>query len=200
MTTERECLDALREAADLLGESPTKAQYERLDVTPSSSTIVRHLGGWNAAKERAGLETANSRGSRLDPKPDDVEIPEDVEWSNLSADQRWHYRHVETNRERTLTRRAANRAWLYEYKHFNCECERCGEETPACLDFHHPDHVEKEMEVGKMVTYGYSRERLLDEIEKCVVLCANCHRKEHYPIPDGVEIPEEQIRETDLCQ
>lgn len=29
-TTEQECLDALREAADELGESPTKADYEAL--------------------------------------------------------------------------------------------------------------------------------------------------------------------------
>jgi len=185
VTTERECLDALRAAADRLGESPTKAQYERLDLTPSSSTIVRHLGGWNAAKERAGLETASSRGSRLDPKPDDVEIPDGVEWSELSADQRWHYRHVDWNTERSLRRRDAHRMWANRLQRERGGCDRCDETDPACLDFHHVDEDDKEMAVGKMITYGYGKDRLREEIEKCIVLCANCHRKEHYQLPTG---------------
>jgi hypothetical protein len=31
-----------------------------------------------------------------------------------------------------------------------------------------------------MVTSNYSKERIKKEIDKCIVLCANCHRKEHY--------------------
>jgi len=50
------------------------------------------------------------------------------------------------------------------------------------------------MAVGEMVTYGYSRNRIQDEIEKCSVLCANCHRKEHYQTPDGVR----QINDADV--
>lgn len=77
MTTEQDCLDALREAARKLDESPTKAQYEDLGLTPSASTILRVVGGWNAAKEKAGLETTYSRGPRVQEKPDDVDLPED---------------------------------------------------------------------------------------------------------------------------
>lgn len=187
VTTERECLDALREAAEKLGESPTKAQYERLDVTPSFSTIMRRIGGWNEAKDRVGLEKASSRGSRVMSKPDSVDLPDGTDWSELSADQRWHYRHVETTRKRTLDRRAANRAWLYEYRRVHCACERCDESDPACLESHHVDEDEKEMAVGTMVTYSYSRDRILREIDKCEVLCSNCHRKEQYEIPDKVD-------------
>ncbi len=45
VTTEDECLEALLEAADRLGESPTKAQYEELGLTPASATIIRTCGG-----------------------------------------------------------------------------------------------------------------------------------------------------------
>ena len=31
-----------------------------------------------------------------------------------------------------------------------------------------------------MISFGYSKDRIEAEIEKCIVLCANCHRKEHY--------------------
>ncbi|MEF8885483.1 MAG: hypothetical protein V5A44_10225 [Haloarculaceae archaeon] len=52
-TTEGEWVDALREAAGRLGESPAQKQYVDLDVTPAASTIPRVVGGWNEAKERA---------------------------------------------------------------------------------------------------------------------------------------------------
>jgi hypothetical protein len=44
VTTTDECLDALRRATEVLGESPTKAEYRELSITPSASTIVRILG------------------------------------------------------------------------------------------------------------------------------------------------------------
>ncbi|OIB55550.1 hypothetical protein BBD46_04405 [Natrialba sp. SSL1] len=74
MTTEAACLEALKRAAEEFGESPTKAQYEELGLTPAFATIIRTCGGWNDAKERAGLETSYSRGSRGNPKPDEIEL------------------------------------------------------------------------------------------------------------------------------
>lgn len=178
-TTEAECLDALREAAERVGESPTKAEYDDLGLTPASATIIRVVGGWNDAKEKAGLETAPSTGSRTKPKPDDVTLPDGIEWEELSVDQRWHYRNVERNTERTLARRARLRSWANVRKRER-GCRVCGETDPACLDFHHPDEVEKEMAVTEMITYGYGREHLREEMAKCDVLCANCHRVEHH--------------------
>lgn len=55
--TEQECLDSLREAADRLGKSPSRSDYESLDISPCAKTVADKLGGWNAAKEAAGLET-----------------------------------------------------------------------------------------------------------------------------------------------
>ncbi|MCU4972228.1 hypothetical protein OB955_05700 [Halobacteria archaeon AArc-m2/3/4] len=183
MTTEEECLTALQRAADQLGESPTKAQYEELGLRPASATIIRTLGGWNDAKELAELETAPSTGSRVMPKPDDVDLPSDLVWEELSVDQRWHYRNVEWNTERSLRRRSRLRSWLNERKRER-GCSRCGVDTVACLDFHHIDESSKEMAVGRMVTYGYGKDALRDELEKCAVLCANCHRMAHYTPPD----------------
>lgn len=56
-------------------------------------------------------------------------------------------------------------------------CVRCGENHPSCLDFHHPDD-NKELTIGGPGDHGYLRVK--KEIEKCIVLCANCHRKHHY--------------------
>lgn len=181
--TETECLDALREAAERLGKSPTKAEYEGLGLTPASATIIRTVGGWNEAKEKAGLATNPSRGSRVGPKPDDVDLPAGTEWEELSVDQRWHYRNVEWNTQRTLERRSRLRAWANERKR-SFGCRDCGCTDPAVLDFHHCKPNEKEMAVGEMITHGYGVDALRRETEKCRVLCANCHRKEHEDVID----------------
>jgi hypothetical protein len=167
-TTEDECIEALQRAADSLGTSPSKAQYERLGVTPASATIIRVMGTWNDAKAAADLATAPSSGSRTAPQPDDVDLPDGSSWEELTVDQRWHYRNTEWNTKRSLDRRDRHRAWLHEYKAGE-GCVRCSETDPACLDFHHLDEADKEMSISQMVTHGYARPRLREEIEKCEV-------------------------------
>ncbi|MDS0282525.1 homing endonuclease associated repeat-containing protein [Haloarcula onubensis] len=183
VASEGDCVRALREAADRLGESPAKADYEALGLRPASATIQRVMGGWNEAKEAAGLETNPSTGSRVEPKPDDVELPEGLEWNELSQDQRWHYKNRAWNTERSLQRRAEIRAWANDIK-ATAGCARCSEDDPACLDFHHIDEDEKAEQITTMISYGYGRDKILDEMAKCEVLCANCHRKEHFEPPD----------------
>jgi len=181
VTAEEEWLEALQRAAEQLGESPTKAQYEELGLTPASATIMEILDGWNAAKERAGLETFDpcvTGGHPIQPKPDWVDIPDDAEWQELTGQQRWYYKNREERIERTDRRRTEIRQWLYSYKNRHCECVRCDEDRPPCLDFHHPD--EKEHSIATMVVNGYSKASIREEIERCIVLCANCHRLEHH--------------------
>jgi predicted HNH restriction endonuclease len=57
-------------------------------------------------------------------------------------------------------------------------CVLCKEEFPDCLEFHHIDNTQKEICINDVVK---TRDvgRLLREIKKCVILCANCHRKVH---------------------
>lgn len=59
-------------------------------------------------------------------------------------------------------------------------CTQCSETHIACLDFHHIDTESKEGNITEMASNGLSKAKLLKEIQKCVVLCSNCHRKLHY--------------------
>ena len=68
--------------------------------------------------------------------------------------------------------------WFREYKK-TLACEVCGESHPACLDFHRRDPGEKRFSVSTRRDRP-SMAGLLKEITKCRVLCANCHRKEHW--------------------
>ncbi len=69
--------------------------------------------------------------------------------------------------------------WLQDLK-LSLACEECGESHPACLDFHHTDPSEKEVAISRIRLKGWSTKRIMKEIKKCRVLCANCHRKLHY--------------------
>ncbi len=54
-------------------------------------------------------------------------------------------------------------------------CVDCGEKDIIVLDF---DHVkEKSANVSTLVARNAREWRLIEEIEKCVVRCANCHRR-----------------------
>lgn len=58
-------------------------------------------------------------------------------------------------------------------------CNRCGFNDYRALVFHHQDPTSKEIEVANAVRAGWSIERIMIEISKCEVLCANCHAIEH---------------------
>ena len=67
-------------------------------------------------------------------------------------------------------REIANRVWAYKQSH---PCVDCGESDPIVLEF---DHLrDKEFNIGHAGMYGYSWERIINEISKCEVVCRNCH-------------------------
>jgi hypothetical protein len=82
-------------------------------------------------------------------------------------------------RATTNLRRGRLRAWLDEYKK-DLSCERCGFADFRALEFHHPERDHKTFNVADMIRSCLSVRAILMEIHKCQVLCANCHRIEHY--------------------
>ena len=64
-------------------------------------------------------------------------------------------------------------------------CHDCGGTFPiCCMDFHHIEEDTKHPSIGRSslisVMQKYSIEKIDKEIEKCVVICANCHRIRHH--------------------
>lgn len=87
-------------------------------------------------------------------------------------------------KDKTKRRVEELREWLKEFKS-NLKCEKCGEDHPACIDFHHKDEMDKEFDVSKAICKGFTKERILEEIAKCIVVCSNCHRKIHWNANSG---------------
>jgi len=74
---------------------------------------------------------------------------------------------------------AENKAYVDEYKRAH-PCS-CGEARPWCLDFHHRDPKTKKLRIANACGGQYKTlEAVKEEIAKCDVLCANCHRDRHH--------------------
>ena len=57
-------------------------------------------------------------------------------------------------------------------------CSKCKEIDPKCLDVHHLNPKDKKYHTYQMLKLPKSD--FLAELSKCVILCANCHRKAHH--------------------
>lgn len=73
--------------------------------------------------------------------------------------------------------RIRNRDWLRSIKE-DRGCERCGFPDVRALEFHHRDPKEKKFRLSNQL--NRSRASLEAEVDKCMVLCANCHAIEHF--------------------
>jgi len=97
---------------------------------------------------------------------------------NRKYQNEWYHANKAAAVETRRKTRERLQAKVREYK-VKRGCERCPERHPFCLEFHHPDPTVKDEEPADMIRRGWNFERLMAELEKLVVLCANCHRKEH---------------------
>lgn len=88
-----------------------------------------------------------------------------------------HYINNKTKyKQKAKKHRAVLREWYIEFKK-QLSCLNCGESDWRCLDHHHKDPSIKEFTIS--LYYTVSKNKLLRELEKCEVLCANCHRKQN---------------------
>ena len=90
-----------------------------------------------------------------------------------------HYRNNKRkNVRRTSKRRETLREWVNTYKkERSCAC--CSESFYRCLEFHHLNPDEKDLAVADAINNGWSIKRIQKEIDKCILVCANCHVKIH---------------------
>lgn len=76
-----------------------------------------------------------------------------------------------------IAQKIRNTLIVNEFK--KCGCQKCGEVKEYLLDCHHIKTEEKINNICNMIKSA-SEKTLKLELEKCIVLCANCHREFHY--------------------
>ena len=74
------------------------------------------------------------------------------------------------------------RRMLAEFAAFKAtlSCTKCGENHPATLDFHHHTPHPDNIKINDLVRSGRVNFAIKEIMQKCIVLCSNCHRKHHY--------------------
>ena len=67
---------------------------------------------------------------------------------------------------------------LEEMQRRGGKCAKCGFSDIRALDWHHLDPNEKVNSISEMVRDRVSMDKLQAELDKCELICANCHRIE----------------------
>ena len=105
-----------------------------------------------------------------------------------NRDKKIEYRHqYERDNKERLTKEYSTR-WQKRKKEYDVimhnlkinGCAICGyNKCIDSLDFHHVNPEDKEFQIGKR-TLDWSVERVANELNKCILLCKNCHYELHY--------------------
>jgi hypothetical protein len=93
---------------------------------------------------------------------------------------RWYMKHKRKHKQTVLEYkrefRDQNKNRVREYLVYH-PCIDCGEDDIVVLDFDHKDGEKKKATISFLLGQGYSWKTIEEEINKCVVRCANCHRR-----------------------
>lgn len=94
----------------------------------------------------------------------------------------YNKQHYEQNKAAYVSRASARKKQVLIALNFQLvqylsshPCVDCGERDPVVLEFDHI--VEKIDDIATLVSRGFSWRSISQEIEKCEVRCANCHRR-----------------------
>ena len=87
-----------------------------------------------------------------------------------------NYKHVKTHRQKIKEKAIG-------YK--GGKCERCGyNRCIRALDFHHLDPNKKDFTIGNYKILSW--DKIKSELEKCILICSNCHREIHDEIDNQI--------------
>lgn len=86
-----------------------------------------------------------------------------------------------THAENLTIKRRAIKKMLIEYK--GGKCSRCGyNKCMRALEFHHLDPTQKDFGISRQLNRSISK--LKEEVDKCILLCSNCHAEIHQELFD----------------
>jgi hypothetical protein len=91
----------------------------------------------------------------------------------------YYFRNKRKEINRILTRKKEIKQWYNDFKK-TLVCNRCPENHPATLQFHHKDPTTKLGNLSELSSSGWSIKKIMEEMDKCEILCSNCHFKLHW--------------------
>lgn len=109
-----------------------------------------------------------------------------------AASRKYYHHNKAAAKERNKKWREANREYVIQkqredkrqrkleaIEYLGGKCQKCEKMWhPSQYEFHHTNPDEKDRDPSKMLQL--SKIKLFAELDKCQLLCANCHRYIHY--------------------
>ncbi len=122
-------------------------------------------------------------------------------WEEYQKDRKYlkALRYKRKNVEKVVGWRRRTKRKLIEYKGGKCEICGFSKDVPCAYDFHHKDPQEKEFQISSRIR---KYETLKKEVDKCMLLCKNCHaeihEKKYEPNPEKAAMSfEKKIKELE---
>ena len=119
----------------------------------------------------------------------------ETEFAERKDGNRLRWKCLKCEMQAVQKRREKIKVMAIAYKGNKCQC--CGyNKCPQALEFHHIDPSQKDFGLGAK---GYTRswDKNKEELDKCVMVCANCHREIHYNI---ISCPTEIIKDIEAAE
>lgn len=144
----------------------------------SSPTIRRYMKKWELISNYKSIKTKKTTINTTDKKCANC-----LEFKNLN-----NFNKKNENTYQSYCKKCQNERRYNIFKNnklilleeFGNKCSKCGyNKNTAALEFHHIDPLKKDFNLGKARSINISK--LRQELEKCILICANCHRELHYP-------------------
>lgn len=91
--------------------------------------------------------------------------------------------HYQNNKDQYYRRRDERKRWIRKLiqEAKKSPCTDCGIEYPYyVMDFDHRDGEKKFTNPSNMNRLGWGEQKIIDELAKCDIVCANCHRERTY--------------------
>ena len=107
--------------------------------------------------------------------------PDKVKANKIAYKEKHKQRLRVSQSELQKNRNQSNKLRAIEYK--GNKCFDCGNSyQQCCYDFHHLDPDIKDANIAQLISRNF--EKIKPELDKCILLCSNCHRIRHFN--DGV--------------
>ena len=149
--------------------SKTLYSLDVIHIRCGYDVITKHIGIWTSL-------------SLSEPKHNKINISRETLYANNYICVYGNY-NKKTNHVSIYTRLPKlsgiiNRKIMHELKLNGCAI--CGyDECDASLDFHHVNPEDKSNNIQKIIS-SCDNKKIANELNKCILLCANCHRKIHW--------------------
>ena len=155
------------------------SSYKIAKILGKSQTTIRYwLKKFNIkTNPRQAQKVSNTPNGLMKKCPQCLETKELNKEFYVRKDGRFHSWCKICNGNNVIERQRKIKQQCLEYK--GNKCVYCGyNRCQAALDFHHLDPLQKDIDLSKKSLASF--ETLKPELDKCILLCSNCHRELHF--------------------